>query len=158
MARTWLSIRVDLVEGGGHATVCRAPGGSSLRTRSRTFAPLADPIDDVFAGWDRAHLHCFDLADALLTGPYAGDEPPDNSQPSQDVRLSRLGLGSARLHLRPRRRLDNGAIHRRAAAAIDGTFSSSSTSRRPAFLTSFTIRRVTACCARASRVLSPSEY
>jgi hypothetical protein len=49
MARTWLSIRVDLVEGGGHDSIWPRPG--------RIFAQLSIAIDDTFARWDRSHLH-----------------------------------------------------------------------------------------------------
>jgi hypothetical protein len=52
VARTWLSIRVELVEGRVFAAA-----------RSHTFAELADAIDTAFARWDRSRLNVFDLAD-----------------------------------------------------------------------------------------------
>jgi hypothetical protein len=55
MARTWLSIRVDLVEGGGHDTIWPRPGRIFVAARSHTFAQLAIAIDDAFARWDRSH-------------------------------------------------------------------------------------------------------
>ena len=61
MARTWLSIRVDLVEGGGHTSIWPRPGRIFAAARSHTFAALAHAIDDAFARWDRAHLHRFAL-------------------------------------------------------------------------------------------------
>lgn len=62
MARTWLSIRVDLVDGGGLSLWPR-PGRIFAAARSHSFAHLATAIDDAFARWDRAHLHMFDLGD-----------------------------------------------------------------------------------------------
>ena len=55
MARTWLSIRVDLVEGHGEEFWPR-PGRIFAAARSHTFKQLADAIDDAFARWDRSHL------------------------------------------------------------------------------------------------------
>src|SRR5206468_2827930 len=62
MTRTWLSIRVELVEGHGEHFWPR-PGRIFAAARTHTFAQLATAIDDAFARWDRAHLHEFDLAD-----------------------------------------------------------------------------------------------
>ncbi len=55
MARTWLSIRVDLVAGRGKDLWPR-PGRIFAASRTHTFKQLADAIDDAFARWDRAHL------------------------------------------------------------------------------------------------------
>lgn len=68
MARPWLSIRVDLVEGGGHASIWPRPGRIFAAARRHTFAALATAIDDAFARWDRAHLHRFTLADGTQIG------------------------------------------------------------------------------------------
>jgi len=46
MARTWLSIRVDLIEGHGEHLWPR-PGRLFAAARTHTFAQLADAIDDV---------------------------------------------------------------------------------------------------------------
>jgi hypothetical protein len=93
LARTWLSIRVELVEGRGERFWPR-PGRIFAAARSHTFAQLADAIDDAFARWDRAHLHEFELADGLwLTTPY---EEWDSVGPVADDRrtnLSRLKPG-----------------------------------------------------------------
>ncbi len=62
MARTWLSLRVDLVEGHGEHYWPR-PGRIFAAARTHTFADLADAIDDAFARWDRSHLQEFTLAD-----------------------------------------------------------------------------------------------
>jgi hypothetical protein len=48
MARTWLSIRVDLIEGHGEQYWPR-PGRIFAAARSHTFKQLADAIDDAFA-------------------------------------------------------------------------------------------------------------
>jgi hypothetical protein len=48
MARTWLSIRVELVEGRGERLWPR-PGRIFAAARSHTFAALATAIDDAFA-------------------------------------------------------------------------------------------------------------
>ncbi len=61
MARTWLSIRVDLVEGHG-ARYWPRPGRIFAAARNHTFKQLADAIDDAFARWDRSHLQEFTLA------------------------------------------------------------------------------------------------
>ena len=62
MARTWLSIRVELIEGHGEQYWPR-PGRIFAAARSHTFKQFADAIDDAFARWDRSHLQEFTLAD-----------------------------------------------------------------------------------------------
>lgn len=55
MARTWLSVRVELI--GGQSEHCWPRAGRVFGPAStHTFAALADAIDDAFARWDRAHL------------------------------------------------------------------------------------------------------
>lgn len=90
MARTWLSIRVDLVDGGGLSLWPR-PGRIFAAARSHSFAHLATAIDDAFARWDRAHLHMFDLGESggLLIDQY-WDDPPDDSRVDDTVKLSTL--------------------------------------------------------------------
>jgi len=48
MARTWLSIRVDLIAGHGEELWPR-PGRLFAAARTHTFAQLATAIDDAFA-------------------------------------------------------------------------------------------------------------
>ncbi len=68
MARTWLSIRVDLISGGD--TDCwPRPGRIFAAARSHTFAQLATAIDDAFARWDRSHLHMFTLSGDTEVSP-----------------------------------------------------------------------------------------
>ena len=62
MARTWLSIRVDLIAGHGEHLWPR-PGRILAAARSHTFSDVADAIDDALARWDRSHLQEFTLAD-----------------------------------------------------------------------------------------------
>jgi hypothetical protein len=94
MARTWLSIRVELIEGHGEHLWPR-PGRIFAAARSHTFSDLADAIDDAFARWDRSHLSEFTLAD----GTRLCDPDPDwqvEGQIEEDyrrVRLSRLRPG-----------------------------------------------------------------
>jgi len=93
MARTWLSIRVDLIEGHGEHLWPR-PGRIFAAARSHTFAQLAVAIDDAFARWDRAHLHEFSLADGTrLTTPYMDWKELGPAIDDRQARLSRLGLG-----------------------------------------------------------------
>lgn len=93
MARTWLSIRVDLVEGHGEHYWPR-PGRIFVAARSHTFAELADAIDDAFARWDRAHLHEFTLADGTrLTTPYEDWEELGPAADDRRTNLSRLKAG-----------------------------------------------------------------
>jgi len=78
MSRSWLSIRVDLIGGGGQDLWPR-PGRILAAARSHTFAQLATAIDDAFARWDRAHLHQFDLADGARIGRSTGTTRPRTS-------------------------------------------------------------------------------
>ncbi len=66
MARTWLSIRVELVSGRG-VDLWPRPGRVFAAARSHSFGQLANAIDLAFARWDLAHLHMFTLADGSET-------------------------------------------------------------------------------------------
>lgn len=93
MARTWLSIRVDLVEGRGERFWPR-PGRIFASARRHTFAQLAEAIDDAFSRWDRAHLHDFELADGTrLTTPYIDWEDAGPALDDRKTALSRLRSG-----------------------------------------------------------------
>jgi hypothetical protein len=93
MARTWLSIQVDLIGGGG-PTLWPRPGRIFAAARSHTFAQLATAIDDAFARWDRAHLHMFDLGEhgGLLIDRH-WDDPPERARLDETVRLGTLAAG-----------------------------------------------------------------
>ncbi len=93
MARTWLSIQVELVQGHGEALWPR-PGRIFAAARSHTFAQLAEAIDDAFARWDRSHLHEFSLGDGTrLTTPYDDWDDGDEALDDSKIRLSRLQPG-----------------------------------------------------------------
>lgn len=93
MARAWLSIRVDLIEGGG-AVMWPRPGRIFAAARTQTFADLASAIDAAFARWDRAHLHMFDLGDSDgLLIDQNWDDPPDDSRVDHVVKLGVLNPG-----------------------------------------------------------------
>jgi hypothetical protein len=68
VARTWLSIRVELVSGRG-ADYWPRPGRSFVAARSHSFAQLATAVDLAFARWDLAHPHMFTLADGATVSP-----------------------------------------------------------------------------------------
>jgi hypothetical protein len=93
MARTWLSIRVDLVSGRG-VDMWPRPGRVFAASRSHTFAQLGRAIDLAFARWDLAHLQMFTLADGTqITRPAHWDgEAPDGSV-DDSLKLSRLAGG-----------------------------------------------------------------
>ncbi len=65
--RTWLSIRVELIEGRGVRYWPR-PGRLFAAAKSHSYAQLATAIDDAFARWDRSHLHEFELTDGTRIG------------------------------------------------------------------------------------------
>ena len=94
MAGTWLSIRVELVEGGG-ATCWPRPGRVFAAAKSHTFADLAEAVDGAFARWDRSHLHEFVLADGTqLSVPDPDeDDEPDSVLDERRTKLSRLERG-----------------------------------------------------------------
>lgn len=94
MARSWLSIRVELVSGRGMDLWPR-PGRIFAAARSHSFGHLADAIDTAFARWDRAHMHMFTHADGTQVTALAhwGGDAPDGSLDSATTKLSRLSLG-----------------------------------------------------------------
>lgn len=65
MARTWLSVTVELLGGRGEE-LWPWPGRVFAVAPSHTFRDLAGAIDDAFARWDRAHLSMFTLADGRV--------------------------------------------------------------------------------------------
>ncbi|MEU6511992.1 hypothetical protein [Streptomyces sp. NPDC046942] len=68
MARTWLSIRVELISGHG-ADLWPRPGRVFAAARSHSFARFATAIDIAFGRWDLAHLHLFTLSDGTQVSP-----------------------------------------------------------------------------------------
>jgi hypothetical protein len=65
MARTWLSVTVELLGGRGEE-LWPWPGRIFAIGPSHTFRDLADAINGAFARWDRSHLSMFTLADGRL--------------------------------------------------------------------------------------------
>jgi hypothetical protein len=94
VARTWLSVRVDLVEGRGEILWPR-PGRIFAASRSHTFAQLALAIDVAFARWDFSHLHEFRMQDGTRIGmpDDEGWEEAGEVLDDQATKLSRLALG-----------------------------------------------------------------
>ncbi|MFC0532829.1 IS1096 element passenger TnpR family protein [Phytohabitans kaempferiae] len=94
MARTWLSIRVELVSGRGEEFWPR-PGRVFAAARSHSFGQLADAINVCFARWDLAHMHSFTVADGTQITPLDlwDGEAPEGSVDSEKAKLSRLVAG-----------------------------------------------------------------
>ncbi len=97
MARTWLSIRVELISGHGERYWPR-PGRIFAAARSHTFSQLADSIDTAFARWDRAHLHKFDLADGRMIGGADLEDFDMGFLNGERMKLSTLALGEQFLY------------------------------------------------------------
>jgi hypothetical protein len=94
VARTWLSVTVELVEGGGFRFWPR-PGRVFAAARTHTFAQLATAIDVSFGRWDLSHLWQFELDGNVYVAP---EDPEWQSAGSDkvlngDSRLSRLAVG-----------------------------------------------------------------
>jgi hypothetical protein len=96
MARTWLSIRVELV-GGMHAhDLWPRPGRILMARPGMTFRMLADGLNDAFARWERSHLHAFTFVDGTRVSIRTPrDEPDDEDLDDTVVKLSRLALGAS---------------------------------------------------------------
>lgn len=94
VARTWLSIRVELVSGHG-GDLWPRPGRVFAAARSHSFAQFATAIDPAFARWDLAHLHLFTLSDGSRVSPlqWWDGEAPDNTVDGHATKLSRLEAG-----------------------------------------------------------------
>ncbi len=65
MARTWLSVTVELLGGRGEE-LWPWPGRIFAVGTSHTFMDLADAVNGAFARWDRSHLSIFTLADGRI--------------------------------------------------------------------------------------------
>lgn len=65
MARTWLSVTVELLGGRGEE-LWPWPGRVFAVGPSHTFLDLANAVNDAFARWDRSHLSMFTLADGRV--------------------------------------------------------------------------------------------
>jgi len=67
VARTWLTIQVDLIEGRG-IRLDPTPGRVFLVGPGHSFEHLAEAINSAFARWDLSHLHEFELQDGRRIG------------------------------------------------------------------------------------------
>ena len=92
VARTWLSIRVDLVSGRGEDYWPR-PGRIFAAAQSHRFSQLADAIDTAFARWDRAHLYQFEFADGRRIGKPEFDDFDQRFLDGAATKLSTLAPG-----------------------------------------------------------------
>jgi hypothetical protein len=94
MARTWLTVQVDLVSGRGRYLWPR-PGRAFVAAPAHTFQQLATAIDLAFARWDLSHLHVFTRADGskITRLDYWDGEQPDGSLDSATTTLKSLTLG-----------------------------------------------------------------
>lgn len=94
LARTWLSIAVELVSGAHVHDLWPRPGRLFIARRSHTFRQLADAINTAFSRWDLAHLHVFTLRDGTHVVPIRRwDDPAGDELDDEATRLSRLELG-----------------------------------------------------------------
>lgn len=74
MARTWLSVTVELLGGRG-TELWPWPGRVFAVGPSHTFLRFANAINDAFARWDRSHVSMFTLADGrMVTDDETGAE------------------------------------------------------------------------------------
>jgi hypothetical protein len=92
MARTWWSIRVELVGGRGEYFWPR-PGRIFAAARSHSFRQLGEAIDTAFARWDRAHLQQFVLADGRKIGQPEFDDFDEGIIDAARTKLSTLSAG-----------------------------------------------------------------
>ena len=92
VARTWLSIQVELVSGRGENYWPR-PGRVFAAARSHGFSQFADAIDTAFARWDRAHLYQFVLSDGTRIGQPEFDDFDEGFIDGATTKLGVLGLG-----------------------------------------------------------------
>ncbi|MFE3784665.1 hypothetical protein ACFXPA_41545 [Amycolatopsis sp. NPDC059090] len=120
MSRTWLSVRVDLVGGGGRELWPR-PGRIFAAARSHTFAQLATAIDDAFARWDRSHLHQFEFADGRRVGrPDWEDGEDADLLDGRALSLGRLRGGEQFVYVFDLGDVRHEALVRREALGIEG--------------------------------------
>ena len=74
MARTWLSVTVELLGGRGEE-LWPWPGRIFVVGPSHTFLELANAVNEAFARWDRSHLSMFTLSDGrVITDEETGTE------------------------------------------------------------------------------------
>lgn len=93
MARTWLSVQVELVSGRVD-TFWPRPGRVFAAARTHTFWDLAEAIDVGFGRWDLSHLSEFILGDGTrISHADPWYDPPEGTIEIRSEKLSRLALG-----------------------------------------------------------------
>ncbi|MCO1575537.1 plasmid pRiA4b ORF-3 family protein [Crossiella sp. SN42] len=94
MARTWLSLRVELISGRG-TDLWPRPGRILAAAPTHSFAQLAEALDLAFGRWDLAHLHLFTLANGTNIGPLErwADDAPDDTAEGRATTLASLQPG-----------------------------------------------------------------
>lgn len=96
MARTWLSVTVELLGGRGEE-LWPWPGRIFAVGPSHTFAGFADAINAAFARWDRSHLSMFTLADGrVVTDAQTGAEMAASSGGPVITPIDLVSAGVAR--------------------------------------------------------------
>jgi hypothetical protein len=92
VARTWLSVQVDLVSGCGD-TFWPRPGRIFAAARTHTFLDLAEAINVGFGRWDLSHLSEFVLGDGTrISHADPWYDPPEGTIEIRSEKLSRLAL------------------------------------------------------------------
>jgi hypothetical protein len=98
VAKTWWSIKVELVEGRGQ-TFWPRPGRVFAAAPGHTFADLAESIEVAFGRWDGSHLHEFRLADGTRIGIPDPDWDDEEVLDDQKTKLSVLSAGDRFLYV-----------------------------------------------------------
>ncbi|MFE0749345.1 hypothetical protein [Gordonia sp. NPDC058843] len=113
MARTWLSVTVELLGGRG-TELWPWPGRVFAVGPAHTFRDLATAVDDAFARWDRSHQSFFTLDD----GRVVADRPTVTTRrrhaPPFRIRCSSAGGRPAQREIRE---LDMGEVRGSIASA-----------------------------------------
>jgi hypothetical protein len=95
MTRSWISVRVELVQGMTDRYWPR-PGRMFAASRAHTFEQLSTAIDDAFARWDRSHLWAFQFPGDLrieIPDPEGEFDLPGEVLDARRTRLGRLEPG-----------------------------------------------------------------
>lgn len=98
MARTWWSIKVELIEG-SVTTFWPRPGRIFAAAPNHTFAQFADAIDAGFARWDLAHLREFRFTDETRVGQPDADWGEEDALDERTTTLRRLSPGEQFLYV-----------------------------------------------------------
>jgi hypothetical protein len=94
VARTWLSVTVELLGGRGEQ-LWPWPGRVFAVGPSHTFAQFADAINTAFARWDRSHLSVFTLPDGRIVTD--ADSGVELTESAGGPVVAALDIGTARV-------------------------------------------------------------